>query len=221
MTAPSLEREVAVERGQGARHSRPDRKRRLELGVHLGALIPLVWFATDLVLDRVSPDLIREVTLRTGLSALIFLLLTLAVTPIVTLTGWSALNPLRRWFGIYAFAYAALHLFIFVAIDYGFNARLLAGAVLKKPYALAGLAALMIMLPLVATSTDAMQRRLRRNWKRLHRAAYLAGALAIVHYVWLVKVGVIDPWWYAALLGLLFALRLGPVRRWVSQLRRR
>lgn len=216
MDAQPLSDRVAV-----ARPRRPAPKRRLELAVHLGALVPIAWFALDLWRDRVSPDLIREVTLRTGLSALVFLLLTLAVTPIVTVTGLSVLNPLRRWLGIYAFVYAAIHLFIFVVVDYGLNATLLADAVLDKPYALAGLAALMVMLPLVATSTDAMQKRLRRNWKRLHRAVYVAGILAIAHYVWLVKVGVLDPWWYAAILAVLFLLRLSPIRRWVSALRKR
>jgi len=216
MNPPSTAGRSAV---AGPRRSTP--KRWLEALVHLGALIPLGLFALDTALGRLSPDLIRDVTLRTGLAALVFLLLALAVTPVVTVTGLAVLNPLRRWLGIYAFVYAALHLSIFVAIDYGFNAALLADAVLMKPYALAGLAALAIMLPLAATSTDAMQRRLRRNWKRLHRAAYVAGLLAVVHYIWLVKVGVIDPWWYAAVLVGLFVLRLPPVRRRVSALRKR
>lgn len=221
MEAPTLERKPAVAKGPAAPRRRSNRKRWLELGVHLGALVPVALFAYDVWSGGISPDPIRDVTLRTGLSALVFLLLTLSVTPVVTVTGLSALNPLRRWFGIYAFVYAFLHMLIFVVVDYGLNPNLLVDAVLLKPYALAGLAALTIMIPLVATSTDAMQRRLRRNWKRLHRFVYAAGVLAVVHYIWLVKVGVIDPWWYAAVLAVLFALRLGPVRRWVTELRRR
>ena len=220
MEAPTLEREPAVAPRPAPQKRKPSPKRWLEFAVHLGALVPIALFAFDVWRDGLSPDPIRDVTLRTGLSALVFLLLTLAVTPVVTVTGLSALNPLRRWFGIYAFVYAFIHLLIFVVVDYGLDPELLADAVLTKPYALAGLGALLIMIPLVATSTDAMQRRLRRNWKRLHRWVYLAGILAIVHYVWLVKVGVLDPWWYAAVLAALFVFRLGPVRRWVTAVRR-
>lgn len=200
---------------------RPSSKHRLELAVHLGALIPVAVFFVDQWLGRASPDLIRDLTLRTGFAALIFLLLSLSVTPVVSLSGLGALNPLRRWLGIYAFVYALIHLSIFVALDYGLDPALLADALLQKPYALAGLGAFMILLPLAATSTDAFQRRLKRNWKRLHRAVYLAAALVIVHFVWLVKPGVLDPWWYAGVLAVLLLLRVRPIRRWIAAWHRR
>jgi sulfoxide reductase heme-binding subunit YedZ len=120
---------------------------------------------------------------------------------------------LRKSLGLYAFFYATLHFLTFVGLDYQFDPELLKDAILKKRYALVGFAAFLTLLPLAITSTKGWMRRLGKNWKRLHRLIYLAGLLAIVHFVWLVKSDIREPLAYGAVVVTLLALRLKPLRR--------
>jgi sulfoxide reductase heme-binding subunit YedZ len=167
----------------------------------------------------------QDITLRTGNAAIALLMLSLAVTPIVTVFGTKQVIPLRKIFGLYAFMYAAIHFSIFV-VDNGLvesNLDLMAiyEATFEKRFALAGFAALMILLPLAITSNRWSMRQLRKNWKRLHRFVYLAGILAVAHFVWLVKSDYREPLIYGAILTLLLVLRIPAVRRYVVSLRSR
>lgn len=187
--------------------------------VHIGAWIPLLSIACDYTHDGLTANPIQAVTLRTGKTALVLLVLTLAVTPAVTLTGQRWLVKLRRLLGLYAFMYVAIHFLIFTGLDYGFDAALLGDALFEKRYAYVGLAAGLILLSLAITSTKGWMRRLGKNWKRLHRGVYLAGALAVVHYAWLVKSDYRQPLAFGALVLALLALRLPFVRRKLSGIR--
>lgn len=191
----------------------------LLIATHAAAWVPLgrVLWSTVGNPNTVNP--IQDLTFGTGLPALIFLLLSLAVTPANTLFGWRWALPLRRWLGLYAFFYAALHLLIFVGLDYGFDSALLSDAIFEKRYALVGLAAFLILLPLALTSTRGWQQRLGKAWKQLHRLVYAAAALAVVHFVWLVKADIREPLVYGAILGLLLLARLPAVRRRLGRLR--
>lgn len=194
----------------------PPRRDWPALAVHLGAALPLAYIAAVWATAGLPVNPIQDLTFGTGRPALIFLVLSLAVTPVITLTGWAWLAPARRWLGVYAAGYASLHLLVFAGLDYGFNLGLLAGAVAEKRYILAGLGAFLLLLPLALTSTAGWQKRLGVGWKRLHRGAYLAGLLAVAHFVWLVKTDIREPLAYGAGVAVLLALRLPAVRRWLA-----
>ena len=190
----------------------------LQLAAHVGALIPLALMIWDIFTNNFGPDPIREFTLRTGKTALILLLLSLACTPINILFKYKPVLKLRRPLGLYSFFYASIHFAIFIGVDYFFNFALIQDALLEKRYAIVGLTTGLILLTLALTSTLGWQRRLKKNWKKLHRLVYLAGALAVTPYIWLVKQGVIQPWIYAGILLTLLTLRLKPVKKWAGSL---
>lgn len=194
------------------------RPARSQLLVHLAALAPLAWLTYDALAGNLSANPIQEIEQRTGRYALWLLAASLSCTPLHVLTGWPPVLRWRRPLGLYAFGYALLHFLAFIGLDYGFDAALLWMDVAGKRYILVGAAALLILLLLAATSTAAAKRRLGRAWKRLHRWAYVAGGLAVVHYIWAAKVDAPAFAWAAAIAAG-FALRLPPARRLLVWLR--
>jgi sulfoxide reductase heme-binding subunit YedZ len=192
----------------------------LRLAVHLVALLSLAWLGWQYISGAYIVDPIREMTTYTGKAALILLMLSLACTPVRTLTGWKRIGRVRRALGVYAFVYATIHGLIFVGLDFRFDLNLLWQGILEQRYVLVGLAAGLILLALALTSTQGWQRRLGRTWKRLHRTVYLAGGLAVIHFLWLMK-DPIEPLRYMALLAALLIVRIPAVRRGITRLRRR
>jgi sulfoxide reductase heme-binding subunit YedZ len=190
----------------------------IQIIAHIGAWVPLAVGLWDLWQGNLGPDIIREATLRTGKTALILLLLSLACTPINFIFKYRPVLKLRRPLGLYSFMYASIHFAIFIGVDYFFNFRLIQDALLEKRYAIVGLITGLILLALAITSTKGWQRRLKKNWKRLHYLVYVAGILAVVHYIWLVKQGVLQPWIFAGIVALLLILRLKPIKKWASSL---
>jgi sulfoxide reductase heme-binding subunit YedZ len=197
------------------------RARWLEILTHAGSLVPLALLIWDYWQQELTVNPIQEITFRTGKAALVLLVLSLACTPINTLFGLRQVIPLRKPLGLYAFMYAGLHFLTFVGLDYGFDLELLQEAILEKRYALAGFAAFLALWPLAITSTRGWMKRLGKNWKRLHRLAYLAGILAVVHFVWLVKSDIREPLAYGAVVGLLLTIRLAKIRMALSSFRNR
>lgn len=196
-------------------------KRWLWLAVNIGAALPLLWMAWDYVRGNLI-DPIDAFTGRTGQSAIVLLLLSLAVTPVVTVTGYRRLIGVRKSLGLWAFAYATMHLFVFIGLDYGFSFEFIVkDGLVQKPYIVVGSLALLILLPLAITSTKGWMRRLGRNWKRLHKWVYAAGILAALHYLWVAKIAAGQPLVYAAILALLLAARIPPVRGALADVGRR
>jgi methionine sulfoxide reductase heme-binding subunit len=193
----------------------------LTIVVHPLALAPLALLAFDYVNNNLGANPIQELTLRTGLFALVLLLASLACTPLHTLLGLRQLLPLRKPLGLYAFGYVCLHGLTFVGLDYRFDLPLIWLDSADKPYIYAGLAAFVLLTPLALTSTRRAMRALGKRWKPLHRLVYLAAALAVVHFVWLVKSDIRLPLAYGAVLALLLALRLPPLRRAITRARQR
>jgi sulfoxide reductase heme-binding subunit YedZ len=187
----------------------------LQIAAHVAALIPLTLLIWDFWQGNLGPDIIREATLRTGKAALILLVASLACSPINTLFKFKPALKLRRPLGLYSFMYASIHFAIFIGVDYFFDFALIKDALLEKRYALAGLAAGIILLALALTSTVGWQRRLKKNWKRLHKLVYVAGFLAALHFIWLVKQGVVEPWIWAFVIGLLLLLRYKPIKQFM------
>ena len=192
----------------------------LQIAAHIAALIPLVLLLWDFWQGNLGPDIIREATLRTGKTALVLLVASLACTPINIVFGYKQVLKLRRPLGLYSFMYASIHFSIFIGVDYGFNFKLLQDALFEKRYALVGLATGIILLALALTSTVGWQRRLKKNWKRLHKFVYLAGILAVVHFIWLVKQGVLEPWFWAIGVGILLLIRVPAIKRQVIKISR-
>ncbi len=193
----------------------------LRVIIHIGSLIPLLLLYYDYYTYNLGADEIRAAILRTGKPALWLLVLSLAITPLKTLFGWKLLLPLRKPLGLYAFLYVALHLTIFVWIDYGLQMQLAWAEIVARRYALAGFASFLVLLPLALTSTKWAQRKLGKNWKKLHRLVYGAAVLAVVHYLWLVKNSYTQPLIVAGVLAALLLLRVASVKNWFIQLRRR
>jgi len=192
---------------------------RFQWFVHLASWVPLAWLILDLIRDNLTVNPIQALTLRTGKSALIFLILSLACTPLNTVFGFHQALKVRRALGLYAFLYASLHFLIFIGLDYQFDTDLLIEAIFEKKYALVGFSAFLILLSLAITSTRGWMKRLGRKWTRLHRYVYLAGVLVVVHYVWLVKSDIRVPLLYGAFVLALLIARIPPIRRSLSQLR--
>jgi methionine sulfoxide reductase heme-binding subunit len=197
----------------------------LQLITHISVWLPLTWFIIQYSTD-INP--IQAFTQRTGKTALILLVLSLACTPVITLFGLRQVGKIRRALGLYAFMYAAIHFFTFIGLDYGFDWSLLQGAIFEKTYILVGLSALIILSILGATSFRYWQKRLGKNWKRLHKLVYLAGGLVIFHYGWAKKGDflrlqgdVVGPVSFGLLVAFLLILRIPAVRRWASGLRGR
>jgi sulfoxide reductase heme-binding subunit YedZ len=195
-------------------------QRILKLTVHVGALIPLALMIWDYTQGNLGAEPIREITLRTGKTAIVLLMLSLAVTPAHIWFGWRQIIPLRRLLGLYSFFYVALHLIIFLWLDYLLDPQLIAEALFSKWYALVGLAAFLILLPLAVTSTRSAMRKLGKKWKTLHKWVYLAGVLAVLHYFLLVKNSYTEPLIFATVLAVLLLTRVKPVKQTILQWRR-
>ena len=192
------------------------------LVVNVAAAWPLARIVWGYGFDTLGVDPVDTLTAVTGTAAIVTLVASLACTPVNTLFGFRQALTVRKSLGLWAFAYTVLHLWVFVGLDYGLDwAFIFEDAVLEKQFIVFGLVALLIMLPLAITSTKGWMRRLGRNWKRLHRLVYVAGVLAVLHYFILAKIDKSEPLIYAAVLALLLALRLPPVRRVTVEFRQR
>ena len=203
---------MAAQRGRAARKREIDW---LWWAANLAAAAPLALMIWDYSQGVLGIDPVNAINNRTGRTAIILLFASLACTPLNILFGWRQVLGLRKSLGLWAVGYAGLHLLNFVGLDYAFNfGQIMQDAVLDKPYILAGLAALLALIPLAATSTRGWMRRLGKNWKRLHRLAYAAGVLALLHFLWQAKAAERwEPLIYAVVLGTLLAVRIPPVRR--------
>lgn len=189
--------------------------------VTLGALAPLALLLWGFVRDDLGVDPVNTINNWTGRAAMIVLFLSLACTPLHTIFGFRQPLTVRKSLGLIAFLYAGLHLANYVGYDYAFDFGLiLQDAVLDKPYIVAGLLALVILVALAITSTRGWMRRLGRNWKRLHRFVYLAGVLVVLHFLWQAKAAErLEPLVYAAVLAFLLAVRIPPVKRQIVRWR--
>lgn len=168
-------------------------------------IIRLVWLGVH---DDLSANPVEFVERSTGTWALVFLLLSLAMTPVRLLTGQIWQIQLRRLLGLWMFAYACLHITTYLWLDYSFYWPDIAKDIIKHPYVIVGFGAFMLTIPLAATSNQAMMKRLKGKWKKLHQLVYVIAILAILHFWWLVKKDVTEPFYYAAMLALLFGIRL-------------
>lgn len=193
----------------------------------LAALGPLSWLLWAARSGTFSADPLADITNETGVWTLRFLCLTLAVTPFRRLSGWNAIIRVRRMLGLFAFFYGTLHFLTYIIFD-RFASLEISGSIVawstvrnlvtslgadiyKRPFITIGFTGWLCMVPLAATSTAGMIRRLGgRRWQRLHRLVYAAAIAGVVHYWWLVKADVRRPEAYALVVGVLLAFRIAP-----------
>jgi len=171
-------------------------------------LIPLArlgWLGLN---DGLGANPIEFITRSTGTWTLVFLMITLTVTPLRRITGWNGLIRFRRMLGLFAFFYVCLHFATYIWLDQFFDWSEIVKDVIKRPFITIGFACFLLLIPLAVTSTNAMQRRLKRRWQLLHRLIYLIAIGGVVHYWWLVKKDITQPAIYALVLAVLLGFRL-------------
>jgi len=182
----------------------------LKILVWGGALIPLgilltLYFSGALLLV----DPVEEIQVRTGISVLILLFLTLSITPLRSLTGWNKLVRFRRLLGTFAFFYATLHAFSYFVFDQALSFMAIVEDVIEHPWVLAGFSAFLLLIPLALTSTTGSIRRLGgKRWRRLHALVYPIAMLGVLHFYWLVKKDASEPIIYALILAAILGARL-------------
>ena len=180
----------------------------IKVSIWIFALLPLarlIWLGIH---DDLSANPVEFVERSTGTWALVFLLITLSMTPIRLLTGQIWQIQLRRMLGLWMFFYACLHITTYVWLDYSFLWSDIVKDIIKHPYVIVGFSAFLLTIPLAVTSNNFMIKRLKKNWKKLHQLIYVIAILAILHFWWLVKKDVTEPFYYAAVLIILFGIRL-------------
>ncbi len=153
-------------------------------------------------------DPVRRLEHACGITALNLLLITLAVTPVREITGLAHLLRLRRMLGLFAFFYAVAHFAVYAMLDQWFDLRAVGADIVKRPYITIGMLALLLLVPLVVTSTDRMMRRLGRRWTQLHRLIYVITALGLWHFWWQEKADIREPLLYAGIFAVLMAWRV-------------
>ena len=185
------------------------RRRALTALVVALSAAPAAWLAWTAAFGDLGANPIETVEHATGEWALRLLLATLAVTPLRRLAGWQWIATRRRTLGLAAFSYATAHFLTWSVLDNGLDWAGIAEDIGKRPFVTVGFTAFVLLIPLAATSTRASIRRLGKRWVSLHRLAYVAAALGVVHYVWLVKKDLRPPLAYAAVLVALLGVRIG------------
>jgi sulfoxide reductase heme-binding subunit YedZ len=173
-------------------------------------LIPAGILAWRAYTGGLGANPIEFITLHTGFWTLVFLLVTLAVTPVRRVTGWNRIIQFRRLLGLFAFFYATLHFLTYVTLDLFFDFGAIAADIVKRPYITVGFTAFLLLIPLAVTSTKGSIRRLGRNWLRLHRLVYVSATLAVLHFYWKksAKSDIAEPLIFAAILASLLLFRV-------------
>lgn len=190
------------------------KRRWLKPGILIGSLVPFALLVLGAIQKTLGANPISEILNRLGLLALIFLLASLACTPMRILFEWGWPGKVRRMLGLLSFFYASLHFLVYVVADQALNVGALWKDIAKRPFILVGFGAFVLLIPLALTSTARAVKRLGgKRWQRLHRIVYAAGILGAVHFLLRVKKDVTEPAVYGTILALLLLVRLLPALR--------
>jgi methionine sulfoxide reductase heme-binding subunit len=176
----------------------------------VGCLLPLVVLVIDYWTKNLTANPIQAATLRTGRTAINLLIFSLACTPIRNIFGLTAFLKIRKTFGLFAFYFASIHFLIFAGFAFEFNLIWIMGEIRFKPFIQVGLAALILLIPLAITSSQRIQIKMGKLWKKLHRIIYLVAILAVIHYYLAAKGDKSVPVIYAVITFCLLLLRIPP-----------
>jgi methionine sulfoxide reductase heme-binding subunit len=181
----------------------------LKPAVLTGSLVPIAAILMRACANALGPDPIAQALNQLGLVALVFLIAALACTPLKAIVGWTWPMRLRRMLGVLAFFYASLHVITYTALEQGLDWYAIIDDIVKRKFIFFGFSTFLLLIPLAATSTNSALRRLGYlRWKQLHRLAYLAPALAVLHFTWRVKRDIREPVTYGLVLGGLLSVRV-------------
>ncbi|WP_440909277.1 sulfite oxidase heme-binding subunit YedZ [Candidatus Pelagibacter sp.] len=172
------------------------------------SLIPLILIVYKTFTNNLGPEPIKEITHHTGEWALLFIIFTLAMSPLKKITNLNIWISFRRMLGLFAFFYASLHLMTYVGLDYRFDLENISRDILTKKFIFIGFAAWLLLVPLAITSSKKMMGILKHNWKKLHRLTYIIAIFAVVHFIWLVKRDLTEPLIYLFIILALLAFRI-------------
>ena len=191
-------------------------KKYFKPGVFILSTIPFLFIFYKIYFNKLGPEPVKEITHFTGEWTLIFICITLSMTPLKRLTNLTMWVSFRRMLGLFVFFYASLHLLIYVGIDYRFSWKPILNDVFKKKYIFIGFAAWVLLIPLAITSSQKMIKLLKNNWKRLHRLIYIIAIFGSLHYIWLSKTIFFKPLVYLVIILVLLALRIKIKKRNVN-----
>ena len=177
------------------------------------SLWPVLSLSVSMFLNNLGANPVEFIERHFGKWALIFLCLTLSMTPLRRITHMNQWILNRRMLGLFTFFYATVHLLCYIGLDYHFAWIDIKNDIIKHRYVLVGFLGWLLLLPLAITSSDKMMRKLKFNWKRLHRLIYLIAILGVLHFLWLVKKDITEPLIYAFIIFILFLLRLNMFKR--------
>lgn len=172
------------------------------------SLWPILSITIDIFQDNLGANPVEFIERHFGKWTLIFLCLTLSMTPLRRLTKISWWILYRRMLGLFVFFYASIHLLCYIGLDYHFAWNAIKNDIIKHRYVLVGFLAWLLLIPLALTSSKRMIQKLKTNWKKLHKIIYLIAILGVLHFLWLVKKDITEPLIFAAIISLLFVLRI-------------
>ncbi len=180
-----------------------------KLIIFINSLVPLALLGWDAVFGKLGANPIEFFLRTTGVLTLLFLLITLSITPLRKYYGWNNLVKFRRMLGLYSFFYGFLHLVTYSIFDKSFSLSAIAGDVWQRPFIAIGMLAFFTLIPIAVTSTNGMIKRLGgKNWARLHKLTYIAAILGVIHFWMIVKSDVFYPLLFGLVLGGLLGYRI-------------
>jgi len=172
------------------------------------ALWPIASIGFTFINNAFGANPVEEVIHHFGKWTLIFICLTLSITPLRRITKSNIWLPFRKTLGLFTFFYASIHLLSYIGLDHHFDWNLILQNTIKHKYVWVGLVAWLLLVPLAITSTKKMKIVLKDNWFKLHRLIYIIAILGVLHYLWLVKKDITQPVIYGLIIGILFLLRI-------------
>ena len=170
--------------------------------------IPLIVISYKIFLNKLGPEPIKEITHHTGEWTLLFLIFTLAMSPLKQITNMNIWISVRRMLGLFTFFYASIHMLSYVGLDYRFDFAPLVNDVLKKKFVFIGFSAWLLLIPLAITSSDKMVKLLKHNWKKLHKLIYVISIFGVLHFIWLSKTIYFKPLIFLIILIILLLFRI-------------
>ena len=183
-------------------------KKYFKPSVFILSTVPFVIITYKIFLNKLGPEPIKEITHHTGEWTLLFIIFTLAMSPLKKITNMNIWISIRRMLGLFVFFYASLHMLTYVGLDYRFDINEISKDILTKRFIFVGFAAWLLLVPLALTSSKKMMNILKHYWKKIHRLIYLIALLGVTHFIWLVKKDITEPLIYLLIILFLLAFRV-------------
>jgi sulfoxide reductase heme-binding subunit YedZ len=171
-------------------------------------LWPIAIISLNIYYNELGAEPVKKIMNYFGEWTLIFICLTLAMSPLKRFTGLAFWTKFRRMLGLFVFFYATIHLLTYIGLDYRFDWQPILNDVLKKKFIFIGFSAWLLLIPLAATSSQKMINLLKQNWKKLHRIVYIIAIFGALHYIWLSKTIFFKPLIYTLIISILLIARI-------------